>query len=157
MNFTNLMNKKAQMGSAIIWFYKILMLILIVGGIVFLVISHFSGKYDVRDIEATTLSGKVISCFSDKGKLILEDFSKTTLDSCLNINEDEVFVNVSLNKDRSILIGKEIIFDYCIMKEGGSKGKNLPVCSKQEYQVLIDDEIEIVEVYIGILKLSKNT
>jgi hypothetical protein len=152
-------NKKAQMGSAIMWFYKILMLIFVIGGIIFIVSAHYSGKYDVREVEASVLSSKIIECFSDKGQINKEDFSRSNLDSCLVFDEKEIFINLTLqtSNQESISIGDENLKVYCEVKERGTEGKNLPQCFEQKYDIRIDESYGSLNVFIAILKLSKNT
>jgi hypothetical protein len=153
-------NKKAQMGSAILWFYKILMLVFVIGGIIFIVSAHYAKHYDIREVEASIVSAKVADCFIDKGKMNKEDFSQDTLTTCLIFDEDEVFVNVTLiqeNKQQeSISLGREHLKVYCEAKEQGTEGKHFPVCLEQDYDVLLDDTSSKLSIFVAILKLSKN-
>jgi hypothetical protein len=152
-------NKKAQAGSAILWIYKFIMLIIVIGGIVAIVFLHYSKQYDVRDVEASVLAGKVIDCFSDKGKINSEDFTKENLDSCLTFDKDEIFLNVTLlNKQnsQSVSLGDSDFRVYCEAKEQEVDVKNAPSCLEKDFDLLVDNEQGKINLFIAITKFTKN-
>jgi hypothetical protein len=152
-------NKKAQVGSAILWIYKFIMLIIVIGGIVAIVFLHYSKQYDVRDIEASVLTSKVIDCFSEKGKINSEDFTKEKLDSCLSFNKDEIFFNVTLlgkENPQSISLGNPDFKVYCEAKEEEIKVKNAPSCLEKDFDLLVDDSQGKLSFFIAIAKFNKN-
>lgn len=152
-----LMNKKAQIAHGIIWFYKIIMIVLIVGGIVGAVYLHYSKQYDIRELESGVLASKIIDCFSDQGKINGEDFSIEKLESCLDFDEEEIFVNLTLvDNEKSISLGKEGLLFYCEAMEQGTKGAKLPNCFSENYDIIYNNNPEQMKIFIAILKTEKN-
>ena len=153
-------NKKAQVGSGILWLYKFIMLIIVIGGIVAVVFLHYSKQYDVREIELNLLAGNMLECFSDKGKIEHEDFTNEKLYSCLNFDEKEIFLNVTLEeegKQNSISLGDKHLEVYCELGQEKIEGKKLPSCLRESYDVLIDETPGKIEFFIALLKSTKNT
>ncbi len=155
MKIINKLNKRGNIGTGIIWLYKIFMLVIVIGGIVAVVFVHYSEQYDIREVEASLLAGKIIECFSEQGKINSADFLQTQLDSCLSFDKEEIFVNVTLKK-KSISFGKEDLRVYCELKEQETKGENFPSCLNENYNVIIDNIPEKINIFIAILKVGKN-
>ncbi len=146
-------DKKAQIGHGIIWLYKIIMLIIIIGGIVFIVAFNYSKNYDARETESSLIASKIMDCFAPRG--IISNFDASVLNSCLNFNENEVFIALTL-KDKKIEYGKTDLWAYCT----GSKeieGKYMPACFEQEYDVFYNNNLEKMKISISLLKTEKNT
>lgn len=152
-------NKRGQVGNAIVWIYKLIMLIIVISGIVMVVFLYYSKQYDVRNLESSVLTSKVIDCFSDKGNIKTEDFTKQKLYSCFNFNEDEIFLNVTLFKNeeqQSISLGEEDFKVYCEMQQENVRVKNSPSCLEEDFELLVDDVPGKINFFIAIAKFSKN-
>jgi hypothetical protein len=150
-------NKKAQIGHGIVWFYKIVMLVLVIGGIVGAIYVHYSKQYDIRELESGVLASKIIDCFSEQGKIKNSDFTIEKLDSCLEFDEEEIFVNITLiENEKSIFLGKGGLLFYCEAIEQGVKGKKLPSCFNENYNITYDNTPEQMKIFIAILKSEKN-
>lgn len=154
MKLINKMNKKGTAaGSFVLWFWKFFMSVVVIIGIAGVVWVHSSEQYDIRELEASLLAGKIVECFSEQGKIKNEDFLQNQLDSCLSFDKEEIFVNVTLKK-QSISFGKEDLRVYCEAKEQGIEGKT--VCLNEDYDMIIDNVPEKINIFIAILKVGKN-
>ncbi len=134
-------NKKARVGTGILWIYKFFMLIVAIGGIVGIVWIHYSEQYDIREIEVSALTGKILECYSREGKMEL----------CLNFNEDEIFIEYN-----NVSFGNPELKVYCEAKEQGTEGKNLPECLDKEYDLIINNVPEKLNLFVAVLKTDKN-
>lgn len=151
------MNKKAILGHGMSWLWKFLILIIVVGGVVAVVASHYSVQYDVRSIEAEILSEKIINCISSES--IIHSYNENIIKSCFPFDENELYLNLSINND-NLELGKKSLAVLCKTEEKGSKIKYYPYCMKSEYYLLQDKqgvlESSKVKILIAISKVQNN-
>lgn len=145
--------KKAQLGNAITWLYKFLIVIAVVGSITYVIASHYSKKIDIRNLEASAISEKIVECIVEKG---LDKASENSIKNCLNLDENEVFVNVSF-QDKTITFGNDFLATLCKSKEKGVKLTYYPCCFKQKV-LLLDQHKKLSELSISVFikKVRKN-
>ncbi|MEM1535786.1 MAG: hypothetical protein QXQ82_01180 [Candidatus Pacearchaeota archaeon] len=141
--------KKAQLGESIIWLYRILMIVIVIGVIIFIVVRHYSVNYDVRPLEASLVANKILLCLNRE-----KNFSEEKIKNCITI-DDTIFVNLTLSDEKvteNITLGNSLLSVYCEAKEKGAKGKHLPYCFKDTY--LVDEKN--LTLNIAISKSEKN-
>lgn len=147
--------KKAQLGESIIWLYRLLIIIFILGFVIFIIVKHYSINYDVRPLEASLLANKIIQCLSQDKNLKLEE---EIIKNCITI-DDTIFINLTLSKEnvieKNLTLGNFVLNTLCEAKEKGSKGKNLPYCFKDFYLVANKEEKNLT-LEIAISKSEKN-
>ncbi|MEM2954854.1 MAG: hypothetical protein QW625_02825 [Candidatus Nanoarchaeia archaeon] len=158
-------NKKAQLGHGLTWFWKFLLLILVIGGTVAVVVSHYSKQYDVRTIENAIISRKLIECIAPKG--IYEDLITEKVRSCLSLNEDEIYLNISIaSENKNVELGKSFLATLCEAKEKKVAVKYYPSCLNSNYLVLKQaqtteqttepSKLLMVSIFLAIKKVEKN-
>lgn len=147
-------NKKGQVGHAVTWLYKFFILVLVIGGIVAVILTHYSQQYDIRNYEANTIARKIVECIAPEGKV--EVFSEQTIRDCLPIDEKEIFLNITLGNDY-IAIGYEYLEILC-QAEKETKVKVYPSCLEEKYYVLDngDDKKKELNIFLAIRKTEKN-
>ena len=159
------MNKKAQLGGeTILWFYRFTLLIIVILGIIVIVNSNFSKKYDVRPAEAVILSGKIIDCVSENGVVNLD--SLYNFENCFSLNKNEFYIRAKINSLDSDFysaydFGNKDLEPLCEAKEKGTEAK--VSCLKQDYYILLKRSTENMlkekaklELLIGVKKVDKN-
>jgi len=151
-------SKKAQLGHGITWLWKFLILVVVVGGVVAVVVSHYSVQYDIRSAEAEILSEKIINCISSEG-IINQNIDEEGIKSCFPFDENELYMNLSINDD-NLELGKKFLTTLCEAREKGSKIRYYPSCIKSKYYLLQNKggilEQSIVRIFIAISKTQKN-
>ena len=148
-----LINKKAQMGHAITWLWKFMIIIIVVGGISFVVLYHYSRPIDVRDFEASVVARAIVECVAPDS--VVKEFSNASIRACIPVDEREIYINASLGKD-SVEIGDDYLATLCQAMEQGTKVTKYPSCHKSGYFVLDDDQLKKLEIFIAIRKIEKN-
>ena len=146
-------NKKAQLGDALTWIYKFLILVLVIGGIVAVVLNHYSKSFDVRDAESAVLAEKLVECIAPNS--IVKEFSEASIRGCFPIDENELYLNISLDED-AIEIGSQILSTLCQAIEQKVKIKKYPVCHYSDYMVLNNGKLSRLSIFIAIKKIEKN-
>lgn len=117
------MNKKAQIGSQLMIFPFILLLVIIGVGIVAGAVSFFGKEYDYRNVDADILNNKIQNCLSEQNIIW---------------NDDSFYKLCDL--DKNSILNNSIIFkicknsDNCIIESDSSKiqlsvGGNFNACS----------------------------
>lgn len=154
----------------IISVYWFVILIIVAGGIVFMVSNFYGKPYDVRDIESSVMADNIADCISKNGRLIYpmddEEFKRNFLQVChININtqSDEIqyYIEVSFyNFENSQSLGFDI-------KEGNPNLKNNPnkksiFSTTKSFYTLNKDQESVpqeifVNIFIAINKAEKNT
>jgi len=151
-------NKKAQIGHAMTWLWKILLLVLVLGGVVGIVVAHYSRQVDVRDIEASVISRKLVECIAPNG-IYSEELTSEKIKSCLPINEDESYINISV-ENKNYELGKNYLATLCEALEKKLKVTVYPSCSSSEYIISkqIGDKIvpSKLTIFVAISKIEKN-
>lgn len=155
-----LKNKKAQVGYGVTWVYKFLILTIVVGIIVAVITTHYSGQYDIRNIEASIISEKLVNCIAPNGIVsdeIIKEFNNT-IKNCLPLDKKENYINISLD-NKSIIFGDSFLQELCQLKENKKnkvKIKYYPFCLKEKYYVLKGTEPSQLNIFIAIKKVEKN-
>jgi len=151
-------NKKAEIGTQLMFFLFIFVLLLTGIGIVAGVTIFFGREYDFREIDAKILSYKIIKCL-EKNKIEKGD---AFLKSC-GIKEEtigeEIFLKVCINSENclietdknKIIFVKGKNFQLCGFK-GAKRNKNYPICIERTFEKL-KDEYEIVSASNNKIKL----
>jgi len=149
-----LKNKKADVsGEFVLWSFRFIMTIVVVAGIIAVAAILYVKQYDIRQVEATQINQKIFSCnlFQD------ETFNSDSLRKCLNIDEKEEYVNLTVeynSKKKSAYIGDDSIGETCKIIE---KFKIKPLCQKSVYYILFNSkERATLNVLVGIKKVEKN-
>lgn len=146
-------NKKGQLGHALTWLYKFLIIVVVVGGVVFIVLNHYSRSYDIRDAEASILAKKLVECIAPDG--IVKEFSNETVKNCFLIDEKEHYLNVTLGED-SIATENELLITLCQAMKENVRIKKPPACHHSQYLVLNKGKLSELDIFIAIRKLEKN-
>jgi len=140
------------------WVVRFFMIVIILLGVTF-TIGKFYSNQDIRPMEALAISNKVIDCISLKGVVDINKIEKAEILKCINLNENEIYVNVtavsfdsSLNKSASLGTSLQTL---CEAKEKAIENK-LVECLRQKFYVLIGNEKGKVDMLIGIKKSEKN-
>ncbi|MCX8193811.1 MAG: hypothetical protein N3G19_00375 [Candidatus Pacearchaeota archaeon] len=156
MIFKKANHKKAQLGHGISWLWKFIILTLVIGGVVAVVIIHYSRQLDVRPIEMAAVSRKLVECIAPRG-IINETLEVKKIVACLPINEDEIYLNIALDDNPPIEIGKSFLSTLCEAKEKKVAIKTYPSCSETKYLVLNKKaELSTIKMFIAIRKTEKN-
>lgn len=150
-------NKRAQLGHGITWLWKFILLILVIGGTVVVVAGHYSKQYDIRDTEASVISRKLVECIAPEG--IYTDLTLEKVKSCLAFNEEEIYLNISI-ENINVELGKSFLATLCEAKEKKTTVKSYPSCLRTSYIVLKQTEPEpqqeTLSIFIAIRKTEKN-
>lgn len=158
-------NKKAQLGHGLTWLWKFFILILVIGGVIAVVVSHYSSQFDVRNAEASILSRKLVECLAPQG--IISDINTLnveTIKSCMPLDETEIYINLSMereNKNNNLEFGQSFLATLCQTKEKKVSIKFYPSCLDSQYHVLIKDkqnkmDSSMLNLFIAIRKVEKN-
>jgi len=149
-------SKKAQLGHGITWLWKFLILVLVLGGVIAIVISHYSRQFDVRTVEASIISRKLIDCIAPNG--ILDTITADKIKNCLPINQEETFINISLDNKQAIEpIGNGFLATFCETLKNKVSMKYPPACLESSYYVLNQGgQDSVVKIFIAIKKTDKN-
>jgi hypothetical protein len=139
------------------WVVRFVMIGIILLGVTFIVGKFYSNQ-DIRPVEALAISNKVIDCISAQGVVDMNKVEKAEILECINLNENEVYVNLtaasldsSLNKSASLGVSMQV---YC---ESMEKGMKTPIkCLRQKFYVLIGNEKGRVDLLVGIKKVEQN-
>lgn len=150
-----LKNKKAQTEFSLIFLYRFIIIVLIIGVVVGVVWYKFSSPMDVRLIEASVIANKIIDCLTNK--LVLENshFNQEYLKNCMAIDEDNIFINLSF-KDDFFYVGRENLEFYCQAQEK-IEGKYMPSCFNNKYSILdSENKLSELNIFIVLDKHEKN-
>ena len=163
------MNHKDKKGmEKIISVYWFVILIIVAGGITFMVFGFYGKPYDVREMEANVLAGNIADCISQKGKLIYEIGSQELKDNFLQIchinlktQEEEIQYYLEINfLDFQTL--QSLNYD---IKEGNFNLKNNPniksfySTTKSFYVLNLENQVPreiLVNISATIKKSEKN-
>ncbi len=146
-------NKKAQLGHATTWLHKFFILVLVIGGIIAIVTMHYSKQYDVRDVEASVVARNIVECVAPGG--ILKEFNEETIRNCFPFNEEEIYMNITLEND-NLVFGNDFLATLCKAEGKKVKVEYYPACLEERYYVLENDEGKTLNLFIAIKKIGKN-
>jgi len=149
----NRTNKKAQMGYGMEWLYKMVIIVVIAGGIVFVVLSHYSKQVDVRDLEASIISRKLAECIAPNG--IFKEFSNSSVIECIPVDERNIYINITLGND-CLPIGDDFLLKLCQTMEQKMKVAKYPSCNYANYMIIKDGKAEKLGIFIAINKIESN-
>lgn len=154
-----MINKKAQLGHGISWLWKFIILVLVIGGVVAVVVSHYSRQLDVRPLEMAAVSRKILECIAPHG-FLKESINAKKITECLPINENEIYLNIAIDDNPPIEIGKSFLATLCEAKEKKVAIKTYPSCSETKYLVLNQkanqQKLSMIKMFIAIRKTEKN-
>jgi len=145
-------SKKGQLGHGITWLWKFIMLVLVFGGVVAVIVSHYSKQVDVRNIEGAVVSRKLYECLTLNSPI---EINKETLQSCLTFDENEIYVNVSMN-EQFAEIGDSHLAILCEAIENKIRMKKYPSCTTSQYHVLYEGKSSLLNIFVAIRKIEKN-
>ena len=148
-----MIGKKAQLGHAVTWLHKFLILVLVIGGVVFIVAGHYSKQYDVRSIEASILARKIVDCIAPNG--VIKEFDENAIRECFPFNEDEIYLDINL-ENNTLVFGDDFLATLCKAEEKKVKSKYYPACLKEKYYLLENNEQKTLNIFIAIKKIEKN-
>lgn len=143
--------------------YWFVIFVIIAAAVVGGVLLFFSNPLDVREVESSLLSDKVIDCFVDKGVLSVKlkegaDIEEVCGLNFKDINDEDVeknqyFVEVVSN-GLNVSTGNVNLKIFCVDEE---RKENAPVCSIKKI-VVLNDKNELVgfEVLSAVLKEGQN-
>ena len=112
----------------IISVYWFAILIIVAGGIAFMVLNFYGKPYDVREIEANILIGNIADCLSEEGRLkypLNDELKNSFVQRChitLETQEEEIQYYIELNF-YNFENSQSLNFD---IKEGNLNLKNNP-------------------------------
>jgi hypothetical protein len=151
-----LKNKKAQTEFTVTFLYRFLIILLVVGIFTGVIWYTFSKQVDVRQLESSVIASKITSCMTDKRVLSQDSFSVERIKGCLEIDEQEIFMNLSF-KNKNVGLGNEDLKIYCETEEKKVQGKYLPSCFNETYYVLdSENKLEQLGIFIALDKHEKN-
>ena len=150
-----MINKRAQLGHGMTWLWKFMILVLVVGGVVAVVVSHYSKNYDIRDIEASLLSRKIVDCIAPNG--ILHEFDEQKIRDCMPFNEQELYLNISLDNKPKLELGSPFLATLCQSREK-TNVRFYPSCLDSNYHVITQDKSSSLnlKINLAIRKTEKN-
>lgn len=145
------------LGEGVWWVLRFAM---IIGVMIFItiIVGRFYSKQDIRAIEATAISARIIECITVNGVVDINKIEKAELLKCTNLNEKEIYVNVTVNSlesglNKSAVLGIEMQV-MCDAKERGIKSSL--ECLRQKFYMLLGNEKGKVDLLVGIQKLEAN-
>jgi hypothetical protein len=151
-----MLSKKAQSEYPVIFIYRFLMIVLVIGVIVGVVWWKFSRPYDIRPLEASTLAKRCIECITENNVISLNNFNEQKVLNCLEIDKENTFLSFNLINEKNFSLGNQDLRIYCEAEEKTS-GKYLPSCFNENYSVLNSSYgINTLNVFIAIEKHEKN-
>lgn len=147
-------NKKAQMGEAVLWIYRFILIALISLFIVIIVGNKYSEKYDFRQAESALLSKRIVNCIEIYGA------DRNMIVNCLGINFKDYYVNISTqslesNSNNSIFFGNSDLKIQCDLLKLKKKLKQEPSCSESNYFILLNNEKTKLKIEIAMGKYDK--
>ena len=150
------MNKKAGApGDFLLWLFRFIMTILVVIGIIAMTSVLYSKQFDIRQVEATAMNEKIMSC----NLFTSENFKPEKLSECIKIDENEEYINLTAiinGNQKSIYIGDKVLEETCKL---AMQYKIKPFCQKNIYYILFkQDNFEqaTLKSLIVIRKAEKN-
>jgi hypothetical protein len=152
MKIKNKNNSKGQIGHGILWIWKFIMLVFVLGGVISIVLAHYSMHYDIRDQENSILSKKVLECIAPENRL--DVISEEKINSCLSLDKNEVYIKIK-NNDYTFELGSNSLDTLCKAKET-TNIKYYPSCLNSTYYVLKNNEMTKLEIFTAIKKVEYN-
>jgi len=154
-------SKKGLLGSEfVLWFFRFLIIILIVASVTFMVFAVQRKNYDVRDSEAVLISENIMDCITKEGEITSE--SLDNFQECINANEEEIYIQMEVFNAtigiKKAEFGRKELKIYCEML-GDVKQRYPPSCLKQMYIINFDDgfkQTAYLNMSIAIASFEKN-
>ncbi len=153
-------NKKGQIGHGLTWLWKFALLVLMLGIVVAVVISHYSKQFDIRDAETSAISKRLVECLAPKGVWTATTVLSTeTVESCVPLDENEIYLNITFD-GKNLEIGKPLLATLCQTLEQKSKIRLYPSCLDSRYHILkqtgTTTESSTLNIFIALRKTEKN-
>jgi len=141
----------------VIWIFRFILIVIILLGVLVMITKYYS-NLDVRPAEALAISNRIIDCISADGIVDASKISKEQLLKCTNLDENEIYVNLTLNSmdtnfSKSVNLGADLEA-LCRAKEKNVKIK--AECLIQKFYVLLGNEKAKLDLVVGIKKGEKN-
>ena len=152
-------NKKAMIGGEfMLWFFRIILLIIVVFGVVSIVSNFFLIQYDITDIEGKIIVNTLVECLLQNKLSVSKDTIYNLFDTCkINIEPEFIYINVTLfdTEVTSNYFGEKNFEVLC-----NTKIKQQYVSCTTEY-VLVPEKygkknIGILKILVALSKLDKN-
>ena len=148
-------NKKAQSEYPVIFIYRFLIIVLVIGVVVGVVWWRFSQPYDIRPLESSVLAKRCIECMTENGYVSKNLMTEKRIGDCLEIDKENLFLQFNLT-DTNFSLGNQDLQVYCDSAERVG-GKYLPFCFKETYVILNSShQLDKLNVFIAIDKHEKN-
>ena len=144
------LNKRGQTGYSTIFIYRLMMILILIGGTVLIVVTQFSKPIDLRTIEAQELSKITFDCIKSQG---LNSITNESLQECFNYDKSENGIKINYD-DKLFSVGKWSIITIC---EGGKEVNSKVGCYSSEYPIQYNNQIKKINILVGISKANKNT
>lgn len=146
--------KRAVLAGGVLWLYKFVILVLILGVTIVIVARHYSKQFDVRPVEAAALVDKLVACLAPKGQL--EELSNYSLQACLSLDPTQLWLNFSF-KEKHLEFGSSTLAKFCEAMEKGVKVKYHPWCGRVSYYLLDQaGKLGELKIELAIGKIEKN-
>ncbi|MEM4703142.1 MAG: hypothetical protein QXP53_01520 [Candidatus Pacearchaeota archaeon] len=145
------MEKKAQVAESMLWLYRFLIIIIVVGGVILVVVRYYSTDYDIRSLETSMLTNKLLTCLKENSFA----FDESTIKKCAIIDEN-IFINLTMTEygkndlERNASFGNKDLSILCQAQERKVTGKHLPYCFKDNYLVLENNKEKNLTVIIAL-------
>ena len=137
------MYKKAALGSQTMIYLFIIIWLIIIGGIVWGLLSFFGSEYDFRQVDADILNYQIKKCLSEEDinldinlKTDLQAFEQELYTKCNldeNITKENFYIFIDLSGEQTYIVGKGDK-TQCALSE---KNENYPKCKNS---TLIKDQ-----------------
>ena len=167
------MNKRGT--DKLISVYWFAILFIVASAIVYMTISFYGKPYDVRELEANTLTNHIADCLSKAGYLkenILgnEDFKNNFLENC-NLNFDvedtydwneqgQYYVGVEFSQEENLVFeiseGNKNLISSCGVESEVEKEKLAKCVEKKFYSLDSVGDVYSVKILSIVRKIEKN-
>lgn len=155
--------------------YWFAILFIVASAIVYMTVSFYGKPYDVRELEANTLTNHIANCLSDAGYLkenILgnEDFKNNFLENC-NLNFDvedahdwgeqgQYYVGVEFSQEENLIFeiseGNKNLISSCGIEREVEKEKLAKCVERKFYSLDSAGNVHSVKILSIVRKTEKN-
>ena len=157
-------NKKAEVSSeTMYWIWRFVLISIFAGGVVLVLIFHYSSPYDVRAIESSILAEKTINCIKPSFYFDEANFNQNIISPCLELSDDdiknEILIDLTLSdftkESKNFEIGNSGLGMYFNEVTSGKKFSYPISCTEYRYYVISKEGSQfIIDLKITIRKLG---
>ena len=144
------LNKRGVTGYSTSFIYRLLMILILVGGTVLIVVTHFSKPVDLRQLEAQELGKITFDCIKSQS---IGAITGDSLRECFNYDVSENGIKITYG-DKTISIGKPLIITLC---ETGKDVNSKVGCYSSDYAINDNNHLTKLNILVGVAKASKNS